>query len=119
MTYITNDVLTSRQVCVCDLLHIDLHLPKGPANCNLFTHSCLEQTLCDYYPGATFNCTKQTHREIKEHHCPCKLCVKEGPACLKSLCGDKISEFTFYPIPLRKRNYCKRVNILFLKFTGF
>ena len=53
VTYITNEVLTSRHDCVFDLFDIDLHLPKRLANFKLFTQSCSEHPLCDYYPCAT------------------------------------------------------------------
>jgi len=69
-----------------DLFHIDLQVPKRLANCKLFTRNCSEHPLCDYYPGATVSCSKQTHRVFKKTQCPCKLCVKDVPASLKSLC---------------------------------
>jgi len=58
VTYITNELLTSRHDCVFDLFDIDLQLPKRLANCKLFTRSCSEHPLCDYYPGSTIYCTK-------------------------------------------------------------
>jgi len=90
VTYITNEVLTSRHDCVFDLFDIDLQLSKRLTNCKLFTRSCSEHPLCDYYPGSTVYCIKQTHRVLKESLYPCKVCVKDGPASLKSLCVNKL-----------------------------
>jgi len=118
VTYITNEVLTSRHDCVFDLFDIDLQLHKRLGNCKLFTRSCSEHPSCDYYPWATVCCTKQTHRVLKEPQCRCKLCVKDGPASSKSLCVDKISEFTFYPIPLRISCHCKCTNRLLKKLMA-
>ena len=59
-------------------------------------------TLCDDFPVGTLYCTKKSHRVFKESQCV-KLCIKDTAASLKSQCVDKISEFTFYPIPLRKK----------------
>ena len=88
-----------------DLFDIYFHIPKLIANCKLFTRSCSERPLCEYYPGATVYCTKQTHRVLKEPQCPFKLCMIDGPASLKSLCFYKSTEFAFYRISLRKRSH--------------
>ena len=112
VAYITNEVLTPKYDCRFHLFDIDLHLHKGLANCKLFTHSCSEQRSRGYFTCGVLYCTNQSHRVLKEPPCHCKLCVKDGPASLKSRV-NKISEFTFYPIPLRKRNYskCKKRSI--------
>ena len=73
-----------------DLFDIDLEIHKRLANFKLFTRSCSEHTICDYYPGGIVYCTKQTHRVLKEPQCPCKLCVKDRPASLKSMCVNKL-----------------------------
>ena len=86
VTYITNEVLTSMHDGVLDLFDIDLQLPKRLANSKLFTQSCSEHHLYDYNPGASVYCTKQPHCVLYEPQCLCKLCVKGGPASLKSLC---------------------------------
>ena len=82
VTYITNEVLTSRHNCVFDLFDTDFQLPKRLSNCMLFTRSCSQHTLCIYYPGGIAYCTKRTHRVLKEPQCLCKLCVKDRPAGL-------------------------------------
>ena len=103
VTYITNQVLTSKHGCMFDLFDIDLRLPKSLANCTSFTQGCSKHPLCDFFSTGTLYCTKKTHRLFKQSQCRCKLCIKDLPASLKSLCVNKISEFTFYPISLRKR----------------
>ena len=35
-------------------------------------------------------CTKKSHRKIWDVICDCKLCVKTGPASLKSMCVKKL-----------------------------
>ena len=65
---------------------IDLRLPKRLANCKSFTQSCSEHPLCDYFPVGTLYCTKKSHHVVKESQCRCKLCIKDSPASLKSLC---------------------------------
>jgi len=105
VTNITNQVLASKHDRLCD---IDLHLPERLANYKSFTDSCSEHTLCHDFPLGTLYCTKETHYVLKEFQCRCKLRVKDGPASLKSQCVNKIREFTFYPIPLRKRILSKR-----------
>ena len=89
VTYVINEVLTSRHHCVFDLFDIYLQLTKRIATCK-FTRSCSEHHLCDYYSGGKFYCTKQNYRVLKESQCHCKLCVKDRPACLKSLCVNKL-----------------------------
>jgi len=42
VTYITNEVLTSKHECRFHLSDIDLHLHKRLSNCKLFTESCSE-----------------------------------------------------------------------------
>jgi len=119
VTQITNEVLTSKHECRFNLPEIDLHLPKRLGNCKLFTESCSEHpSWGDYTCDALFY-TKQSHRLFGEPQCHCKLCVKDGSASLKSLYVNKICEFTFYPIPLRKRNYSKCKKICISKFEGF
>jgi len=107
VTYINNEVLTSKHDCVFDLFDIDLHLPKPLANSRSFSQSWSEHPFCDYYPDATVYSTKQTHRVLKDPQCPCKLCVKDGSETLKSLCINKISEFNFCSFGLRNRYHCK------------
>jgi hypothetical protein len=85
VTCITNEVLTSKHDCVFDLFAYELHLPQQLANCKLFAQSCSKHPRCDYYPGGTLYCTKQSRRVFKQPQCPCIFCVKIGPPSLKSL----------------------------------
>ena len=87
---------------VFELFDINLHLPKRLSSCKSFTECCSENSHYDDFPVGTLYCTKKSHRVLKESQCHCKLCIKDTPASLKSQTFDKISEFSFYPIPLRK-----------------
>jgi len=89
VTSIANEVLTSSHDCVFHLFDIDLQLPKRLANSKLFTRSCSEHPFCDSIPVDTVYCTKQNHCVFKQPQFPCKLCVKDGPASLKSICVNK------------------------------
>ena len=102
VTYITNQVLTSKHDCMFDLFDINLRLPKRLANCTSFTQSCSKHPLHHYFSTGTLYCTKKTHHKFKQSQCHCKLCIKNTPASLKSLCVNKITEFTFYPKPKTK-----------------
>jgi hypothetical protein len=84
----------------------DLDLPKKLAGCTLYTQYC-SMYRKKTYPFYILYCTMKSHRLFRDPQCHCKLCVKDGPAILKSLCVNKLSEFTFYPIPLGKRNHSK------------
>ena len=118
VTYITNDLLTSNHDCVFERYPYDLDLPKKLAGCTLYTQYCYvyRKKTCPFY---LLYCTKKSHRLFREPQCHCKLCVKDGPANLRSLFVNKISEFTFYPITLGKRNHCKCKNSCVSKFTRF
>jgi hypothetical protein len=98
VTYITNQVLTSKHDCVFDLFQFNLRLPKRLAHCKSFTQSCRKHSLCDYFSTRTLYCSKKVHRVFKQSQCSCKLRIKDTPASLKSHCVNKISEFTFYPV---------------------
>ena len=86
----------------CLIYVINLRLPKRLADCKLFTQSFSKHPLCDYFSTGTLYCTKKAHHVSKRPQCRCKLCIKDSPGSLKSQCVNKISEFTFYPISLRK-----------------
>jgi len=60
----------------------------------------------------------KSRRLFGERQWHCKLCVKNEPASLKSVCVNKITEFTFHLIPLGKRNHCQCKNSL-SKFARF
>ena len=94
LTYITNEILTSKHDGVYERYTYDLHLPKRLAHCKLFTQRCSEHpSWGDFTCGALY-CTKQSYRVLKEPQCHCKLFVKDGPTILKSQCVIKLSEFT-------------------------
>ena len=97
VTYITNQVLSSKHDCLYDLFHINLRLPKRLAKCTAHTQSCSKHPAHSLFDHGTLYCTKSTHRKFKRTQCPCKLCTKDGPASLKSQCVNKISRFTLYP----------------------
>ena len=85
ITYINNEVLTSRHDCVFERYTCDLDLPKTLAGCNLYTKYCsmYPKNTCPFY---ILYCTKKSHRLFKETQCHCKLCIKDGPASLESQC---------------------------------
>ena len=66
VTCITNEVLTSKHDFLCDLFAYELHLPQKLDNCKFFAKSCSKQPRCDYFPGGTLYCTKQSHRVFKQ-----------------------------------------------------
>ena len=51
VTYITNEVLTSRHDCVFERYTCDLELPKKLASCKLYTRYCsmYRKTACPFY----------------------------------------------------------------------
>jgi hypothetical protein len=81
-----NELLTSKDDYMFDFFNYEIHLPQQLANCKLFAQSCSKHPRIDYYSTGTLYCTKRSHRVLKQPQCPCKLCVKIGPASLKSLC---------------------------------
>jgi hypothetical protein len=90
VTYITNEVLTSKHNCVSDLLAYNLHAPKQLANCKLYTNYCSAHPY-KKFPSGTLFCSKKSHRMFRNAQCRCKLCVKTRPASLKPLCVNKLS----------------------------
>jgi hypothetical protein len=116
VTYITNQVLTSKHECILDLFGCDLHLPKRLANCKLCTQYCSTYSKSkEYVLEKSLFCSKKSHRMLEEPQCDCKLCVKDGPGSLKSLCVNQLGKFTYYPIKLRKSTNCKK-KYCFLKY---
>jgi len=86
VTCITNEVLTSRHDCVFERYTCDLDLPKKLAGRTLYKRYCsmyLKKT-CPFY---ILYCTNKSHRLFREAKCHCKLCVKDRPASLKSVCA--------------------------------
>jgi hypothetical protein len=106
VTYITNEVLTSRHNCVSDLFAYDLHARKRLANCKLYTNHCSAHPSTKF-PSEHCFVVKKSHSMFWHCQCHCKLCVKDGPASLKSLCVNKLGKFTYYANKLKKRTNCK------------
>ena len=90
LTYITNDTLTSRHECVFDLSAFNLNLSRHLANCKADISFCDENPEMDIFPAGVLFCTKRSHNRSRNNQCQCKLCVKTGPASLKSLCVNKL-----------------------------
>jgi hypothetical protein len=112
VTYITNQVLTSKHECVLDLFGCDLHLPKRLAKCKLYTQYCSANPQSEVFVPETLFCSKKSHRMPGEPQCHCKLSLKEGPGSLKSLCVNQLSKFTDCPLKTRKRTNRKCKNRL-------
>jgi len=89
VTYITKEVLTSKHDCMSDLFAYNLHEPKQLANCKMYTNYCSAHP-CKKIPSRTLFCSKKSHRLYWDPQCLCKLCVKTGPASLKSQCVNKL-----------------------------
>jgi len=90
LTYITNDVLTSRYECKFDMFALDLDRPKRLANCKLYTKFCSRHPLIHIFPTGILFCSKRSYNLSWKNEVQCKLCVKTGPASLKSLCVNKL-----------------------------
>jgi len=92
ITYITNEVLTSRHDCVFERYSCERDLPKKLASCTLYTRYCsmYAKKTCPFY---ILYCTKQSDRLFGETQSRCKLCMKERPAGLKSQCIDHYTGF--------------------------
>jgi hypothetical protein len=91
VTYITNEVLTSRHDCEFGILPRDLDKPKRLANCKLHSDLCAAYAKSPFYAEISY-CTKKSHRLPWHPKCYCTLCIKKGPASLKSLCVNKLAE---------------------------
>jgi len=90
VTYITNEVLTSKHDCVSNLFAYNLHAPKQLANCKLYTNYCSVHPY-KKFPSGTLFCSKKSHRMYWDPEYLGKLCVKADPASLKSQCVNKLS----------------------------
>jgi hypothetical protein len=91
VTCITNEVLTSRHDCEFAILPSDLDKPKRLANCKLYSDLCAAYNQYPFYAEISY-CTKKSHHLSWQPKCYCTLCVKKGPASLKSLCVNKLAE---------------------------
>jgi hypothetical protein len=112
VTYITNQVLTSKHECILDLFGCDFHLPKRLANCKLYTQYCSAHPKSEVFVPETLFCSKKSHRMLGEAQYHCKLCVKDDPGSLKTLCINQLGKFTYYSIKTRKRTNRKCKNRL-------
>jgi len=90
LTYITNDVLTSRHKCKFDMFALDLDTPRRLANCKLYTRFCARHPPTDTFPTGILFCCKRSQNSLWNNQCQCKLCVKSGPASTKSHCGNTL-----------------------------
>jgi len=95
VTYITNEVLTSRHNCVINLIAFNLDKPKQLAKCKMRTKTCSACPYINLSPQIVF-CTKRSHRVFSDSQCHCKLCVKSGPAS-KSQCVNKLGGVCLMP----------------------
>jgi hypothetical protein len=92
LTYNTNDVLTSRHECKFDVFASDLHKPKRLANCELYSGFCSKHPPNkDLFRNKILLCSKRSHNLYWKNKRQCKLCVKTGPASLKSLCVNMLA----------------------------
>ena len=90
LTYITNDVLTSRHECRFYVFASDLDKPRRLANCKLYTRFCSRHPPKDLFRTKILFCSKSSHNMSWYPRCQYKLCVKTGPASLKSLCVNNL-----------------------------
>jgi hypothetical protein len=90
LTYFTNYVLTSRHECKFNMCTLDLNKPSPLANCKLYTRFCSKYSLINIFPTKILFCSKRSHNWSRKNQCRCKLCVKIGPASLKSLFVNKL-----------------------------
>jgi hypothetical protein len=87
LTYITNHVLTPIHECKFDVFALDLHKPKRLADCGLYSGFCSRHPPNkDLFRNKILLSSKRSHNLYWKNKCLCKLCVKTGPASLKSLC---------------------------------
>jgi hypothetical protein len=82
-------VLNSKHECVLERYCCSFDMLKRLAGCKLYTKSCLSYRN-RIFPFYMLFCTKKSHRKIWDVKCDCKLCVKTGPASLKSMCVNKL-----------------------------
>jgi hypothetical protein len=90
LTYIANDTLTSRHECVFHTCAFDLNVPRRLANFKEDISFCNKNRPIDIFPAEVLFCTKRSHNRSKNNQCQYTLCVKTGPASLKSLCVNKL-----------------------------
>jgi len=61
LTYITNDVLTSKRECRFDMFALGLDRPRRLANCKLCTRFCSKHPPIDIFSTGILFCSKRSH----------------------------------------------------------
>jgi hypothetical protein len=91
ITYITNEVLTSKHECTFRKRGINLNTPRQLASCKLRNSFCTTYPhKRDLFGSRVLLCSKRSHNPVWKNECQCKLCVKACPPSLKSLCVNKL-----------------------------
>jgi hypothetical protein len=90
LTYITNYVLTSKHEYKFDVFALGLVRPRRLAISKFYTGFCSKHPLINIFPTKILFCSKRSHNWLWKNQWQCKLCVKTGPASLKSLCVNKL-----------------------------
>jgi hypothetical protein len=91
ITYLSNETLTSKHDCVSNLLAYDLGVPTRLADCKLRVTYCATRPYKRFVSGTLF-CTKKSRVWFLDRVFTCRLCVKDKPPSLKSLCVNKLAE---------------------------
>ena len=91
VTSITNEVLSSRHNCVIEVYFCDYESPVRLANCTAYIRHCPLHTDYSCFKQV-LHFTKNPSLMSKYTKCRCKLCVKDKPPNLKSLCVNKLYE---------------------------
>jgi hypothetical protein len=89
VTFVTSEVLTARHDCVFDIFANKLHAPLQLVRCKAYNRYWTMRPSKRFLSGKMF-CTKKSHRLYWDPKCQCNLCVKKGPASLRSLCVYKL-----------------------------
>jgi hypothetical protein len=76
VTYITNQVLTSKHEYRFDVFALDLGRTRRLANCKLYNSFCSLHLPIEPFLTKIHFCSKRSHRMYLEPQCSCKLCVK-------------------------------------------
>jgi hypothetical protein len=68
----------------------DFNTHRRIANCKADISFCNKNYPMDIFPVGELFCPKRSHNRSRNKQCRRKLCVKTGPASLKSLCVNKL-----------------------------
>jgi len=93
VTYITNEVLRSNMTVCLNVKILNCYYLKTwlAANFTRGTVQCIVKRTCPFY---LLHCKKKSHNLFRESQCHCKICVKDGPANLESLCVNKLGIYS-------------------------